>query len=104
MGFLRVDVDRLNRKGSVFIAELDGGRLVIGRVQGTSRVAALLAVAANWIEKDRLPSIKLVKFKRVRDMYKSEALLHSYLADYIDDSGDYYRVEDKVLTMYWKEI
>lgn len=104
MGFLSVDKDRLAKVGNIFVAKVDGKKVVIGRCKGSDKLSAILSVAADWAKGNKLPSIHIVKFKKVKDMYLSESFLHSYFMDYIDDSGDFYAIPDKVITNYWKEL
>ena len=102
--FLSVDKDRLRRKGSVFVAKVDGSKIVVGRCSGTQKVNALLAVAADWVKGNKLPEIEVIKMKKVTNMYLSEATLHSYLMDFLEPSGRFYDVSDKVVADYWKEV
>ena len=103
MSFLKIDRDRLKNRGSVFIAEVGGHGIVIGRIGGGSRVAAMLAVAADHISKGHLPEIRLLKFKKSSNTVLAEAQLHSLLSDY-KGQGDYYLVTSDVLDKMWREV
>lgn len=104
MSFLRVDKDRLARKGSIFVARIDGYKIVVGRCQCNCKTESIMAIAADWITDGKLPAMEIIKFKRVKDTYKSEAVLNSYLMDFLDPSERFYEVDNKILDEYWKEV
>ena len=102
--FLAVNKDRVKNNGHVFVAKVDRDKVVVGRCKGSDKLSAILVVAADWADKGKLPSVSIVKFKKVRNMVEAEARLHSYLADFLVPSGRFYEISDKVLAEYWKEV
>jgi len=102
MAFMKVDKDRLKRRGSVYVAQTAKG-YVIGRIHNNCKVTALLDAAGKLCDGKTLPSIKLVRIKKFRDIYKTEAYLHSMMSDSINKDG-YYEVTAEELKLMWKEL
>ncbi len=105
MAFLKIDKERMLRKGAVFIAKVGDDKIVVGRVAGSNKTNALLKVAADYIAKGVLPRIEIMRFRKSTDTYRDEALLHSHLHECLDTvSGLWYRVNDNELKQIWKDV
>ena len=99
--FLKIDKKKAERRGSIFLGSVLG-KVIVGRVKGTSKTSALLSLVADNITGNTVPEIELLKFKKVRDTYKMEAMLHSLLYEY-KGQGEYYHVTQEELNQIWKD-
>ena len=104
MGFFKVDKDKAARKGSVYVASV-GKKMVIGRGAATTKIAAVVSIAANHVtSKGHLPEVTVLKFKKTPNTYAAESLLHSLLCDCKSSKGDFYEVSLDRLESVWGEI
>jgi len=103
MSFLKVDTDRVAKRGSVFVAMV-GANVVVGKSRSTSKVAAVMAVAAGHAKGGYLPEIRLLKFKKTNDSYRDEVMLHSMLYKYRGKPVDCYKVQPDDLEDIWSKI
>lgn len=104
MAFLKVNTERMNNKGSVFVALVDDRKVVIGRCKNGDKVAAIMSIIPNLAIDGRVPSVEITKMKKVSNMYIAEATMNSFLMDFVDDSGDFYEVSNEILDECWKEL
>jgi len=88
MSFITVDKDRLKKRGSVFVIETENG-LYVGRTNGDSKPMALMIAAEALMDNKGIPKLTLIRFKKSRDTYRDEALMHSYLYEYRTPAGLY---------------
>lgn len=101
--FLKVDKERLLRRGAIFIARVDNTKVVVGRIAGNGKMDALLKVVEEYASKNKIPQVELLQFKRTDDTFSRESLLHSFLSDYGDDSCTHYSVDDEIVSQIWKD-
>ena len=104
MAFIKVDKDRIRKKGAVYIATV-GDHYVIGRTMSTDKTAAAIKVATEFASKGVVPAVKIVKFRKSNNTYREEALLHSLLFEYLDRGIHWwYIITEDELNEAWKAI
>lgn len=104
MSFLRVDKDRVKRRGSVFVVVVDGHKVIVGRTAGDSKTGAMLKVAVDYATSKKVPMVQLMKFKKSSDTYRDESFMNSLLYEYIDEGGAWYNVTKETVDLLWREL
>ena len=93
MSFLKVNKSKGIRKGSVYVASIEGKGLVIGTILKKTKISdIMIELAVSHITKRNIPNIVLLRSKKVSDVVVEEARLNAELFEYYDCKKEYLRV------------
>jgi len=102
MAFIVVNKDKVKNKGIVYLLQV--GDAVTITTNQTNKLDAILDTARKFYSKGRVPEIKVLRSKKVKDRFYLESRLNGTLYDYRMDSKssiDKYSIEKEDLYSVW---